>query len=85
MPVLKPWHIAVLVIVLIALFGYKRLPDAARAIGRSLRIMKAETRGLVNDDVQGKADAQHGRTPLATPEDRPSPPPIVDPVERRDR
>ena len=55
MGALKPWHIAVLVVVLILLFGAKRLPDAARGLGRSLRILKAETKGLAEDDVNGKA------------------------------
>ena len=66
--VLKPWHIIVLVAVLILLFGAKRLPGAARSLGRSLRILKAETRGLVEepepDDLSEKADARTGRRPL---------------------
>jgi sec-independent protein translocase protein TatA len=87
MGAVRPWHIIVLVVVLILLFGAKRLPDAARALGRSLRIIKAETRGLADDDVTGKAEAQTGRQPLpTTDDDRPSPPPVVDPVDRaRDR
>ena len=67
MGALKPWHIIVLVVVLILLFGAKRLPDAARSLGRSLRIIKAETKGLVDDDkddLAEKADAQHARQPL---------------------
>ncbi|MFC4065436.1 Sec-independent protein translocase subunit TatA [Actinoplanes subglobosus] len=66
MGALKPWHIIVLVVVLILLFGAKRLPDAARSLGRSLRIIKAETKGLVDDDnnVAEKAEPQHSRTPL---------------------
>ncbi|WP_430784385.1 Sec-independent protein translocase subunit TatA [Actinoplanes sp. G11-F43] len=69
MGALKPWHIIVLVVVLILLFGAKRLPDAARSLGRSLRIIKAETKGLVDDDkdkdnLATKADAQHGYAPL---------------------
>jgi len=32
--------------ILVLLFGAKRLPDAARGLGRSLRIFKAETKGL---------------------------------------
>jgi sec-independent protein translocase protein TatA len=79
MGALKPWHIAVLVVVLILLFGAKRLPDAARSLGRSMRILKAETRGLAEDDVQAKAEAQSGRQPL---EGQPSPSPVVDPVDR---
>ena len=82
MGALKPWHIIVLVVVLILLFGAKRLPDAARSLGRSLRIIKAETRGLADDDVQAKAEAQTGRTPLSSTEERPTPPPVTDPVER---
>jgi len=44
----------------------KRLPDAARSLGRSLRIMKAETKGLIDDDndVAEKAEPQYGRQPL---------------------
>ncbi|HEX6969702.1 MAG TPA: Sec-independent protein translocase subunit TatA [Micromonosporaceae bacterium] len=63
---LKPWHIAVLVVVLILLFGAKRLPDAARSLGRSLRILKAETKGLMDDEknLAEKADAQVARQPL---------------------
>ncbi len=84
MGALKPWHIAVLVVVLILLFGAKRLPDASRSLGRSLRILKAEAKGLQEDDVQGKAAAQSGRAPLeSTPADnQASPRPVVDPVER---
>jgi sec-independent protein translocase protein TatA len=45
-----PWHWVVLAIVVIALFGYKKLPDAARALGRSLRIFKTEIKGMTEDD-----------------------------------
>jgi sec-independent protein translocase protein TatA len=78
MGVVKPWHIIVLAVVLILLFGAKRLPDAARSLGRSLRIIKAETRGLADDDVNAKAEAQSGRQPLTqVSDDEPSP--LVDP------
>ncbi|AEV86114.1 preprotein translocase subunit TatA [Actinoplanes sp. SE50] len=68
MGALKPWHLILLVVVLVLLFGAKRLPDAARSLGRSLRIMKAETKGLIdennNDNLAEKADAQYSRQPL---------------------
>jgi sec-independent protein translocase protein TatA len=80
MGALKPWHIMVLVVLLVLLFGAKRLPDAARSLGRSLRIIKAETKGLADDDVQGKADAQAGHQPLPpVADDKASP---LDPVQR---
>jgi sec-independent protein translocase protein TatA len=41
---LSPWHWAIVALVFILLFGARRLPDAARGIGRSLRIFKAEVR-----------------------------------------
>jgi len=86
MGALKPWHIIVLVVVLILLFGAKRLPDASRALGRSLRILKAETRGLADDDVQAKAEAQAHQQPAAQTDTRapiaPSTTPVVDPIER---
>src|SRR4051812_43815392 len=66
MGALKPWHIIVLLVVLVLLFGAKRLPDGARSLGRSLRIIKAETKGLVDDnnDVAEKAEPQYGRQPI---------------------
>ncbi|MEU4479191.1 Sec-independent protein translocase subunit TatA [Micromonospora sp. NPDC023966] len=97
MGALKPWHIAVLVVVLILLFGAKRLPDAARSLGRSLRIIKAETKSLHDDDrdLAEKADAQAGYQPLAPQQQQVAQPqqqfapqpqqpvaPPVDPVQR---
>lgn len=60
MGALKPWHIILVVVVLVLLFGSKKLPDAARSLGRSMRILKAETKALSDDgkDVADKADAQ---------------------------
>ncbi len=82
MGALRPWHIAVLVVLLILLFGAKRLPDAARSLGRSMRIIKAETKGLADDDVDAKAEAQSGRTPLTgtIDDNKPSETPKVDPI-----
>ena len=70
----------VLAVVIIALFGYRRLPDAARAVGRSMRILRAETRGLRDDgagraDLQEKAEAQYVRDPhVQDPTDAQRPP-----------
>jgi sec-independent protein translocase protein TatA len=82
---LKPWHIAVLVVVLILLFGAKRLPDTARSLGRSLRILKAETKSLHDDDdrdLAEKADAQAGYQPLPPQQQPAQPQQPVDPVQR---
>ena len=46
-----PWHWVILAVVVIALFGYKKLPDAARSLGRSLRIFKTEIKGMGEDDA----------------------------------
>ncbi|MDT7727425.1 MAG: sec-independent protein translocase protein TatA [Actinomycetota bacterium] len=46
---LQPWHMIILVLVVVLLFGAKRLPDAARSIGKSMKIFKAETKDLVGD------------------------------------
>jgi sec-independent protein translocase protein TatA len=64
MGALRGWHIVLLVVAALLLFGWKRLPDMARALGRSMRILKAETKHLSEDDVEAKADAPHTRQPL---------------------
>lgn len=43
---LRGWEILIIAAIVVLLFGAKRLPDAARGLGRSLRIFKAETKGL---------------------------------------
>lgn len=85
MGALKPWHIIVLVVLLLLLFGAKRLPDAARSLGRSLRIFKAETKNLMDDDVKGKAEAQTTNRVITPeiPDDQASPLPKPEPVEQR--
>ena len=47
---LKPWHLLVLAVVFLVLFGSKRLPDSARSLGRSLRIFKSEVHEMNKDD-----------------------------------
>lgn len=78
----KPIHIILVVVVLVLLFGAKKLPDAARSLGRSMRILKAETKGLAEDgknDVAEKADAQvTEQKPLA--DNQPSPSPKVEKI-----
>ena len=49
MRALEPWHFIVLIVLIAVLFGSKRLPDAARGLGRSLRIFKAEVSELKED------------------------------------
>ena len=49
MGALQPWHWIVLIIVLVLLFGSKKLPEAARGLGRSMRIFKSEVQEMQND------------------------------------
>jgi len=45
--------------VVVLLFGASKLPDLARGSGRALRIFKAETKGLIDDDdAEKKPEAQ---------------------------
>ena len=58
---LEPWHILVLLVVLVLLFGSKRLPDAARGLGRSMRIFKSEMKSM-----QDEGGAETTSTPDAS-------------------
>ncbi|MEU1484854.1 Sec-independent protein translocase subunit TatA [Streptomyces sp. NPDC005752] len=71
---LEPWHLLILAIVVIVLFGSKKLPDSARALGQSLRILKSETKAMKED----------GTSPGTEP-GTPAPPPAAqtEPVARR--
>ena len=43
-------EIAIIAVVILVLFGSKKLPDAARSLGKSMRILKTEVKGLHDDD-----------------------------------
>lgn len=51
-------HLLIIAVLIILLFGAKRLPDAARGIGKSMRIFRAETRGMQDDDTASGNQAQ---------------------------
>jgi sec-independent protein translocase protein TatA len=53
---LSAWHWAVVVVVAVLLFGSERLPEAARSIGRSARILRAELRAGTDGDGRGPTD-----------------------------
>ncbi len=52
---LRGWEWLIIVALILLLFGAKRLPDAARGLGRSLRIFKAETKGLAESSDKSVA------------------------------
>ena len=80
---LKGWEWLIIVALILLLFGAKRLPDAARGLGRSLRIFKAETKGLTESDSDGDdneidppvtASESQANTPTSAAETTPAEP-----------
>ncbi len=61
---LEGWHIVIIVALVALLFGAKRMPDAARSVGQSLRIFKSEMKAA---SAEGKNEAAHGADPAAHP------------------
>jgi TatA/E family protein of Tat protein translocase len=55
----EPSHILILLIVVLVLFGAKRLPDSARSLGRSMRIFKSEMKEMNQDE---KKNGEEGST-----------------------
>lgn len=47
---LQPWHLVVLLVVCLIVFGSKKLPEMARSLGKSARILKAESRAMRGED-----------------------------------
>ncbi|MFI8891123.1 Sec-independent protein translocase subunit TatA [Streptomyces paradoxus] len=64
---LEPWHLLIVAIVVIVLFGSKKLPDTARSLGRSMRILKSEAKALKEEGGSSAAPAEQARP--ATPAD----------------
>jgi len=55
----SPWKIAIIAVVIIVLFGSKKLPHAARSLGQSMRILKTEV-GSLHEDEPTAEQAQIG-------------------------
>ncbi|MGW4892862.1 Sec-independent protein translocase subunit TatA [Kitasatospora sp. NPDC004240] len=81
----EPWHLLIVIAVLLLLFGSSKLPDAARALGRSMRILKAETHALREDgrpqdgppittSPYPDADRDHDRVPRSLEPEKPPAP-----------
>ncbi len=51
----SPWKVLIVAIVLIVLFGSKKLPDAARSLGKSMRILKTEVGSMHEDETASHA------------------------------
>ncbi len=84
MPDLSPWHLLILAAVFVLLFGSRKLPDAARSLGKSMRIFKAETKALRDGDENADEirTAQTGQQQplLQQPVQQAQPQPVPQPV-----
>ena len=58
---LGPTEIILILLVLVLLFGAKKLPELARGSGRALRIFKAETKGLIDDEDDDRTKTEEQR------------------------
>ncbi|MYW64307.1 twin-arginine translocase TatA/TatE family subunit [Streptomyces sp. SID8379] len=57
---IEPWHLLILGLVIILLFGSKKLPDTARSLGKSLRILKSETKAMKEEGERPAEPAGDG-------------------------
>src|SRR5215471_14358551 len=61
----SPWKVLIVAVVLIVLFGSKKLPDAARSLGKSMRILKTEVEDMRGDhEVEAAKPAQAVAAPI---------------------
>ena len=76
------WELILIIFVILLLFGAAKLPELARGTGRALRIFKAETKGLRDDDKP--ADDSETQEPRGITSGEPTSPsqPVDDPAKR---
>ena len=71
---MRPWHIVVLVIVVVLIFGANRLPDIAKSVGQSMKVFKKEMKDLREEDEDKQAPAQIQQPQEGTYYTPPTPP-----------
>ena len=64
----SPWKILIVAVVIIVLFGSKKLPGAARSLGQSMRILKREVSDLHHDEEPGSAPKDSAGPPTQFPQ-----------------
>ncbi|MEU3959496.1 Sec-independent protein translocase subunit TatA [Streptomyces buecherae] len=64
---LQPWHLVTVGLVIAVVFGSKKLPDTARALGKSLRILKSEARAMRAEDAASTQGAPSTEADAPTP------------------
>ena len=59
MGALQPWHLLIVALVFVLLFGAKKLPEMARSVGQSARVFKSEMKGMqADDEARAQSTAQ---------------------------
>ncbi|MFF5259626.1 Sec-independent protein translocase subunit TatA [Actinomadura viridis] len=84
MPNIGTPELLIILLVVVLIFGSAKLPQLARSLGKSARILKAETKGLRDDDDDDKAADKSAAAP-AQASAQPSPAPAEDPRDRAAR
>jgi sec-independent protein translocase protein TatA len=64
---ITPGHLAIIAVVVIVLFGAKKLPDAARSLGKSMRIFKSEIREMNGENKPETSAIETPAAPSANP------------------
>jgi sec-independent protein translocase protein TatA len=64
----SPWKVLLVAVVLIVLFGSKKLPDAARSLGKSMRILKTEVSDLHHDESDAPPQNPPAQTQFSQPQ-----------------
>ncbi|MFF0633365.1 Sec-independent protein translocase subunit TatA [Nocardia sp. NPDC004151] len=77
---ISPWHLLIVVLIFLLFFGSKRMPDAARSLGRSMRIFKTEVSQMQNEGKTGEAAPEAQAQPVQPPAQLPPAQPVQQPV-----
>lgn len=72
----SPSHWLIVALVVLVLFGYKKLPEMSRSVGRSLRIFKTEMKGLSEDDSARQGEVEPAAQATTTPTTAAVPPQV---------
>lgn len=79
------WHLVIILLIVLLLFGAPKLPGLARSVGQSMRIFKSEVKSMRDDDpaapdANGTVPPANApateQTPAATAPQKPTDPPV---------
>jgi sec-independent protein translocase protein TatA len=77
MELFQPWHLIIVAVVLVVLFGGRKLPELGKGLGEGLRGFKEGMKGITGDDSKAAVKTEDSANAVTPKPDEATKPPVA--------